>query len=118
MYINIDQEGYVTNWMQFGEPNEQYPTFIDFEPNEHFYNHWDSYKYENGQLTFSEIRITDRVLDEYRDLRKRECFSVIDRSSLWYKTLTEEQVSELQVWYDAWLQVTETMEIPEKPSWL
>jgi hypothetical protein len=52
--------------------------------------------------------------------RKRfgECFTVINRGTAWYNTLTEDQKIELQQWYEDWLAVTETKNIPEKPYWL
>lgn len=58
---------------------------------------------------------------DYDKLRKRradECFSVVDRSVLWYSGLTDSQREELSEWYQAWLKVTETLVIPEKPKWL
>ena len=51
-------------------------------------------------------------------MREIECFPIINRGTLWYSKLTVEQMSELDNWYQAWLDVTETKEIPEKPSWL
>lgn len=57
-------------------------------------------------------------LYELRDAREQECFSVINRGGLWYDTLTDEQKEELKVWYKAWLDVTETKIVPEKPNWL
>lgn len=60
-------------------------------------------------------------MDELQILRiKREdeCFPIINRGNLWYATLTEEQVAELDNWYMAWLDVTETKVIPKKPKWL
>lgn len=56
--------------------------------------------------------------DRYKALRSKICFTVVDRGQLWYESLTEEQYLELQAWYKAWLDVTETKVIPEKPSWL
>lgn len=53
-----------------------------------------------------------------RQRREEECFSVINRGSLWYDTLTDSQKEELKVWYKAWLDVTETKIVPEKPVWL
>ena len=53
-----------------------------------------------------------------RMLREDECFSIINRGEPWYDRLTEEQKAELDAWYSAWLDVTETKVIPEKPSWL
>jgi hypothetical protein len=56
--------------------------------------------------------------EELRTLREIECFSVINRSFMWYLTLSEAQKAELQEWYQAWLDVTETEDIPKKPDWL
>ena len=50
--------------------------------------------------------------------REKECFPIINRGQLWYSTLTAEQYRELQTWYQAWLDVTETLVAPEKPGWL
>ena len=60
----------------------------------------------------------EQELEELRQQREVECFSVINRGQLWYNTLTAKQFDELQVWYKAWLDVTETKIIPEKPTWL
>ena len=63
----------------------------------------------------------DIRISEIRDLRCRreiECFSIINRGQCWYNTLTEQQKLELQVWYQAWLDVTETLVEPTKPTWL
>lgn len=59
--------------------------------------------------------------DELRELRARreqECFSIVNRGKLWYDNLTEEQLIELNTWYKAWLDVTETRVVPETPSWI
>ncbi len=63
-------------------------------------------------------KVIERELKTLREKREIECFSVINRGQLWYNRLTEEQKVELDSWYNAWLDVTETMIIPEKPSWL
>lgn len=60
----------------------------------------------------------DEILNYLRSQREAECFEIINRGKLWYDTLTETQVKELTAWYKAWLDVTETKEIPTKPSWL
>jgi hypothetical protein len=54
-------------------------------------------------------------LREYREII---CFSVINRGLLWYNTLSEEQLTELDVWYKAWLNITTTKVIPQEPKWL
>lgn len=60
----------------------------------------------------------EEIIEQLRYRREEECFSIINRGQLWYNNLTAEQFSELQVWYKAWLDVTETKIIPEKPTWL
>lgn len=57
-------------------------------------------------------------VDILRIKRDYECFSYINRGQLWVNTLTKEQRQELTQWYQAWLDVTETLEIPKKPEWL
>lgn len=56
--------------------------------------------------------------EQLRAKRERICYPVVNRGQLWYKRLTSEQKSELDEWYQAWLDVTETMAIPQKPLWL
>lgn len=65
-----------------------------------------------------EFETTIKGIDLLRQKRAEECFSIINRGQLWYNTLTTEQVQELNTWYQAWLDVTETKIIPTKPSWL
>lgn len=81
---------------------------VDIEPDDF----GSRYQIQKRELTEEEI------LYDLRRLRERECFSIVNRGVLWYNTLTEEQRLELDVWYKKWLDVTETMVIPEKPSWL
>lgn len=62
---------------------------------------------------------TEEEQVEYlRRQRETECFSIINRGQLWYNRLSAEQYEELIVWYQAWLDVTDTKVVPEKPSWL
>jgi hypothetical protein len=53
-----------------------------------------------------------------RQLRDKECYPIINRGGLWYKMLTEEQVAELEKWYEDWRNVTDTLVVPKKPEWL
>lgn len=53
-----------------------------------------------------------------RAKRERECFSIVNRGQLWYDTLTENQKIKLKKWYIAWLDVTDTLVIPDKPDWI
>ena len=57
-------------------------------------------------------------LQELRGKRASECFPIINRGQLWYNTLTEKQLKELNKWYQEWLDVTDTLKEPEKPEWL
>ena len=73
----------------------------------------------NGKpyVEVNETVVNNRI-ENLRIRRENECFSVINRGVLWYNTLTETQRLELDVWYKAWLNVTDTFIVPEKPSWL
>ena len=71
----------------------------------------------NSTLNMFE-KITTPVLKALREAREIECFSLMNRSPLWFMSLSLEQQKELTDWYKAWLDVTETQEIPEKPNWL
>ena len=80
------------------------------------------YKYENGQAVFDEEKYnafqSETLIKDLRIRRENECFSIINRGQLWYNTLTEQQITGLNTWYQAWLEVTETKVIPTKPNWL
>ena len=69
-------------------------------------------------LTYTEEELLENKKNSLRLRREEECFSIINRGKLWYDTLTEEQLEELNEWYEKWLDVTETLEVPEKPEWL
>ena len=75
---------------------------------------WD--EYEDIQVYHP---YTDEEYVSYlRKERERICFPVINRGAAWYARLTPKQNEELQVWYQAWLDVTETGIKPETPSWI
>ena len=76
----------------------------------------ETYEYEDIQVykQFTEEQFKNNL----RAKRETECFSIINRGQLWYDTLTEEQKAELKEWYIAWLNVTDTLVIPNKPNWL
>ena len=76
-------------------------------------------KIVNGKVIAVDHEPTEEeILQRLRNKREVECFSIINRGALWYNTLTEEQLVELQDWYKAWLDVTETRVIPEKLDWI
>lgn len=62
--------------------------------------------------------IIERNKTNVRARRERECFSVINRGKLWYDRLSNEQLLELEKWYQAWLDATETGVIPARPRWI
>lgn len=69
-------------------------------------------------IPYTENELYEINVNNLRERRETECFHYINRGELWYKHLTEEQIAELDTWYEAWLDVTETMVVPDKPSWL
>ena len=120
MVITI-KDGYVDSYATTG-------TIVDGvevdqpEDLEYFENHSGAYKLVDGKLVYDKDRDTiiqeENTKNDLRDLRNKECFSVINRGKLWYDSLTPYQISELNEWYNAWLRVTETLKVPEKPEFL
>ena len=60
----------------------------------------------------------EKKIEVYRAMRESECFPIINRGNAWYDSLTQTQKDELQQWYQEWLDVTITKQIPIKPEWL
>ena len=60
----------------------------------------------------------EMIILNFRRQREKECFPIINRGQLWYENLTTQQYNEIQIWYKAWLDVTETLIPPTKPIWL
>lgn len=89
---------------------------------EHFITNSIFYKIIDNHLVFDENKKieADRQfkISAIRMIRQAECFSVINRSQLWYNSLTNEQKAELQEWYEAWLVAPDTLVIPTKPDWI
>jgi len=120
MQIQIT-EGYITGYAAIGG----FPDGIDVT--EDFINSLESdkigcYRYENGQAVLDEEKYTASqeagLIEGLRARRRVECFPVVNRGQLWYDRQTEGQRVELSAWYQAWLDVTETKETPEKPGFL
>lgn len=81
------------------------------------------WKVVNGKLTKRTESEKDADRDSslrytLRQRRNRECFPIINRGQPWYDRLTAEQKAELSEWYNAWLDVTETLVVPSEPEWL
>lgn len=69
-------------------------------------------------LEIEEEILNDYLINEFRNIRNIECFPIINRGKLWYDNLTQEQLEELNKWYQDWLNVTATLIKPIKPSWI
>ena len=76
----------------------------------------ESYEYEDIQIYKPYTQ--EEYINNLRAKRETECFLIINRGQLWYDTLNEQQIVELKQWYIDWLDVTDTLEVPIKPSWL
>ena len=89
---------------------------------EHFEEHYQAYSVIDGRLVCNDEKAlkveSDALKQELRERRQAECFVYIDRGKFWYDSLTSEQITELHQWYEEWLNVTETLTIPDKPAWL
>ena len=72
--------------------------------------------YIDGELVYNSDYEKEIEIMQLRNKRSKVCFPIINRGQLWYNHLTEEQLQELDIWYQAWLDITETLIIPEKPS--
>lgn len=121
MKVLLDEQNYVVSYALEGELLDAVEAS---EPNDlsHFEEHFTAYQVRDGTLVFDDIQAeaeqAQAAKDAYRKRREVECFPIIDRGRLWYDTLTEDQLSELKTWYQAWLDGTNTQTIPEKPEWL
>lgn len=121
MQVLFDENGYVTSFALVG--NLVGGTEVaEPEDLDSFASSFTAYRVRDGNLEFDSERETalkgEAVTDEIRLRREQECFSVINRGSLWYEMLTEEQKQELKTWYQAWLDATDTGVVPDKLAWL
>ena len=114
-------DGYVSSYALIGSivGGVEVPDPPDVE---HFEAHFQAYRMRDGTVEYDAEKKTElerkALCDELRQRRETECFSYINRGQLWYDRLTETQRTELAAWYESWLRVTETLTVPEKPSWL
>ena len=117
----LDEKGFIISYAIVGDLVDgiELPTPEDIA---HFEEHFAAYKVCDGTAAFdnehSEALLTEAKRDEFRLRREKECFSVINRGQLWYEGVSIAQLLELREWYKAWLAVTETLTVPEKPTWL
>lgn len=69
-------------------------------------------------IPYTNEELLENKKNSLRNKRTSECFPIINRGELWYDNLTQRQFEELEKWYNDWLNVTETLEEPIKPSWI
>lgn len=121
MKVLTDRNGYVTSYALVGELQDSEDVAVP-EDMTGFAEHFASYRIRDGNLELDSDRLnsesTESVKAELRARREVECFPTINRGQLWYDILTDSQVQELQAWYKAWLDVTDTGQVPERPVWL
>ena len=121
MQVLCDERGFVQSFAFVG--NLVNCTEVP-EPEEldQFMHQFYAFRLQDGKLVYDpteyEAYQTEELKAEYRQRREKECFSVINRGQLWYEGISLSQLYELRQWYKAWLNVTETMVVPEKPAWL
>lgn len=121
MQVYLDKNGYVLSYAIIGTLSDGIEV-EELKDLRHFQENYQAYKVVDNQLVFDSayaaIRKISEKQHELRERREAECFSIINRGQLWYDSLTPQQRAELQQWYDAWLEVTETLQPPETPDWL
>ena len=121
MQIVTDEQGFVLSFAYEGNLVDgiEVPEPEDIEQ---FLHQFYVFQFQDGKLTYNADAYDAHVLEEqkaeYRLRREKECFSVVNRGQLWYEGISITQLLELRQWYKAWLEVTETMVVPEKPAWL
>lgn len=68
---------------------------------------------------FDLVYTEDTTIDEYyRFARSVVCFPIINRGPLWYEHLTMSQQTDLNTWYEYWLDAPETHIYPVTPYWV
>jgi len=117
----LDEKGFIISYALVGDLIDGIE-LPDPEDIAHFEEHFAAYQVRDGTAAFdsaqNEALQTEAKKAEFRLRRETECFSVINRGQLWYEDVSITQLLELRQWYKAWLNVTETMVVPEKPTWL
>ena len=123
MQVILNEQGYVKAYALIGSFGSDFVTVNEPENIDDFENNYRSYYLSDGNVLVKsddkQKEIEDhRELSNLRSRREKECYPIINRGDLWYSRLSVAQKEELDVWYQAWLDVTDTRVIPEKPEWL
>lgn len=121
MQIITDSDGFVLSFAYEGNlvDGTEVPEPADIEQ---FLHQFYAYRLQDGALLYDtdayQQHLDEELKAEYRQRRETECFAVVNRGQLWYEGISIQQLLELRQWYKAWLEVTETMVVPEKPAWI
>ena len=123
MQVILNEQGYVKAYALIGSFGSDFATVNEPENIDDFENNYHSYYLsKDNVLVKSDDRQkeieNERELNSLRSQREKACFPYINRGYLWYSKLTKKQKTELDSWYQAWLNVTETKVIPDAPEWL
>ena len=123
MKIVLDERGYVKAYALIGEISDASATVNDPADIDDFEANYRSYYLSDKNTLMKsadkQLEINnERKLVDLRHKREKQCFSYINRGYMWYNKLTDAQKNELDAWYQAWLDVTDTMVVPETPTWL
>lgn len=123
MQVILNENGYVKSYALIGGFGSD-SVFVN-EPADinDFENNYRSYYLSEGNV-LAKSEDKQKEIDNNRELiflrsqREKVCFPYVNRGYMWYNKLTEEQKEELDVWYQEWLDVTETKVLPDTPTWL
>lgn len=127
LQFKTDENGFISEFMNVGSEGilpdgiaiEIDVDNFDFDD---FLINYQAYKFNGNKIERDDeqaVIVQDENEKELLRVRRlKECFPIINRGDMWYSTLSEEQRTELGVWYQGWLDVTETKIVPEMPSWL
>ena len=123
MQVILNEQGYVKAYALIGSFGSDFATVNEPENIDDFENNYRSYYLsEDNILVKSDDKLkeieVERELVDLRSQREKACFPYINRGYLWYSKLTDVQKETLDLWYQAWLDVTETKVVPEMPEWL
>lgn len=123
MQVILNEQGYVNAYALIGSFGSDFVTVNEPENINDFENNYRSYYLSDDNVLvksddkLKEIEV-ERELVYLRSQREKVCFPYVNRGALWYSKLSEEQIDELNAWYQAWLDVTNTKVLPDMPMWL
>lgn len=115
--LGIEEQGHYETVKEYENGGKDVQWVVDVVGQQHIPEHEVT---ENilVYIPYTKKELQEHKKDQLRIQREAECFPIINRGKLWYDSLSAEQLIELQEWYENWLNVTESMEIPTAPNWL